>query len=210
MKKIHIAALTVLILSLLCSCGINIGKKEETTTTTATQRVTYSFVYTTQAEETQSFNNITDAAEPQQSGQPEEPVAEPQSEATTTAVKTYYSDNPDNRYIAAVADRYGVDRSCLVAFIRANSSTPGANVLQFRGNRDSSGNLITTADELVYVYDVFDNGTFRKTNKDATDTEGYSGIPFANVAAKAEYKLTVEKILPDIEKYKTESKYRYD
>ena len=210
MKKITAVILTALLILTLCSCSVNIGKKEEATT----QTQVYTVPQTTQVQQTQSAEETVQATEAQTSYQPElqptQQAVPATEEQTTIAVKTYYSDNPNNKYIVAVADRYGVDKACLVAFIRTNSSVPGANVLQFKGNRDASGNLITTKDELVYVYDVLDDGTFRKTNREGTEIDGYSGIPFANIAAKATFKLTEEQIMPNIEKYKTDSRYRYD
>jgi len=126
------------------------------------------------------------------------PVAD---EPTTTAVKTYYTDNPNNKYIVTIADKYGVDKGCLVAFVRANSDTPGATVLQFKGNRDSAGNLITTSEDLLYVYDVQDSGTILKTNRDGTDVEGMPSL-----AGKAAFSLVEKYIMPDIEKFKRENR----
>ena len=218
MKKTLATALAIITLLSLCSCGINIGKKEEPTTEHTTTQP-FSFVYTTQPEVTQGVE-IETQTPAQQENTPTQADTPTNSapEATTQRITTFYTDNPSNRYIAAVADRYGVDRSCLVAFIRTDSSEPGANVLQFRGSKDQYGRLITTADELVYVYDVLDNGKFRKTNRDASDMEGYDNIPVASwlkdraaaAAAKAEYMLVEQQILPNIEKYKSDSRYRYE
>jgi len=112
-------------------------------------------------------------------------------------LETYYTDNPDNKYIVAVSDRFGVNKNCLVAFVRKNSGTPGATVLQFKGNRDSNGNLITTADELTYVYDVLDTGDIKKTNKDGSDTVGYTKI-----SGRAAYYLVENYIMPKIDEFK--------
>ena len=112
-------------------------------------------------------------------------------------LETYYTDNPDNKYIVAVSDRFGVNKSCLVAFVRRNSGTPGATVLQFKGNKDTNGNLITTSEELVYVYDVLDTGDIKKTNKDGSDTVGYTKI-----SGKAAYYLVDNYIMPRIDEFK--------
>ena len=73
--------------------------------------------------------------------------------------------------------------------------------MQFKGNRDSNGNLITTSDELIYVYDVQDNGTIQKTNRDGSDVEG---LP--QLAGKAMFTLVEKYIMPDIEKFKRENR----
>ena len=95
----------------------------------------------------------------------------------------------------------GVILALLCFFVRKNSKTPGATVLQFSGKRDSRGNLITTSDELLYVYDVQDNGTVTKTNRDGSDVEGMPGI-----AGKYAFELVEKYILPSIDKFKTENR----
>lgn len=205
-KTICVLLLFTLVLT-LCSCSMYGLDEQEASTTTAPNIVIVNDTTTATVENSTEASVVT----PSQSAQTNPATttrndnnANDNAQTTLDAqqesirnLETYYTDNPDNKYIRTVSDRFGVDRNCLVAFVRANSKTPGATVLQFRGNRDSNGNLITTADELVYVYDVLDSGEIKKTNKDGSDTLGYTQL-----AGKAAYLLVEKYIMPDIEKFK--------
>lgn len=117
-------------------------------------------------------------------------------------VVTYISENFDNKYICRVAEKYGSNKANLIAFIKKNSSTPGATVLEFSGQRDSNGNLITTSDELMYVCEVSDNGTIMRASKDGNNNDGYN-----KVAAKVAYSLGEKFLLPSIDEMRAERRY---
>lgn len=206
MKKSLSLIIAFAVLLTLCSCSMY-GLDEQEESTTAAPNIVIIQDTTAPAEAETGGELASDVPASQNSGVPATSSAAPENtapaanEPTTVAVKTYYTDDPNNPYIVKIADKYGVDRGCLVAFVRANSKTPGATVLQFKGNRDSYGNLITTSDELIYVYDVQDNGTIQKTNRDGSDVEG---LP--PVAGKAMFTLVEKYIMPDIEKFKRENR----
>lgn len=118
-------------------------------------------------------------------------------------VVTYYSENPNNRYICAVAQKYNVEKSCLVALIRTKAQHPGATVLQFSGKTDENGKLLTTKDELVYVYEVNDtNGTIKRASENPSANDGYS-----SAESKMVFMLTKQYILPELERVKKENVY---
>ena len=56
--------------------------------------------------------------------------------------EVYFSDNPNNKYIVRVVDKYGVDPSNLVALVKVNATFPSAMVLEFSGKRDANGELL--------------------------------------------------------------------
>lgn len=115
---------------------------------------------------------------------------------------TYYSENPNNKYISAVVSKYGVDASTLVALIKTNSSVPGATVLQFSGEKDSNGNLIKTKETLKYVYDVRDSGDIMKASGKKNDNDGYS-----YVESYVNYNLAVKYIIPQLDEMKKKRTY---
>lgn len=118
-------------------------------------------------------------------------------------VVTYYSENPDNKYICAVADKYGVDKSRLIALIRTNAQNPGATVLEFSGKTDSDGQLVKDGNELKAVYEVTDSdGTIRKATGKMSGNDGYN---FAQ--SLATFQLTKEFIIPQLDQMKEERTY---
>lgn len=208
MKRYVSIILLFAVVLTLCSCSIYGLDEQQESTTQAPQIVIIQDTTAPVTDAQQPDGNVqTQPQQPAttQSAQQTQPqqnnASAPAQEETTIAVKTYYTDDPNNNYIVTVANKYGVDKGCLVAFVRKNSKTPGATVLQFSGKRDSRGNLITTSDELLYVYDVQDNGTVTKTNRDGSDVEGMPGI-----AGKYTFELVEKYILPSIDKFKTENR----
>lgn len=117
-------------------------------------------------------------------------------------VITYISENPDNVYICRVAEQYGSDKANLIAFIKTNASIPGATVLEFSGKKDSNGNLIVTAEELRYVYDVSDGKAIKRASSDGKNNDGYNKI-----VAKAAFALGEKFLVPSIDKMRAERRY---
>lgn len=191
MKKT--VAVIFAVMFLLCSfasCKKNNAEVNNTQTSESSS-------YTVSSSEATQDNEILPTAEPTETKAPLK--TEP---ANDGKVVTYISENPNNIYICRVAEKYGSDKANLIAFIKKNSSTPGATVLEFSGKTDSNGNLITTADELVYVYEISDNGTNRRASKDGNNNDNYN-----KVAAKVAYSLGEKFLLPSIDEMRAERKY---
>ena len=106
------------------------------------------------------------------------------------------------KWYKAVVNKYGADPSCLVALIRTNTDTPGATVLQFNGEKDSSGNLIKTEDTPKYVYDVRDSGAIKKASVKKTDNDGYN-----YAESYVNYKLAIKYIIPQLDEMKKARTY---
>lgn len=191
MKKT--VAVIFAVMFLLCSfasCKKNNAEVNNTQTSESSS-------YTVSSSEATQDNEILPTAESTETKTPLK--TEP---ANDGKVVTYISENPNNKYICRVAEKYGSDKANLIAFIKKNSSTPGATVLEFSGKTDSNGNLITTADELVYVYEISDNGTNRRASKDGNNNDNYN-----KVAAKVAYSLGEKFLLPSIDEMRAERKY---
>ncbi|MDE5994600.1 MAG: hypothetical protein K2G60_03705, partial [Oscillospiraceae bacterium] len=185
----------VLLICTLASCGKN-GADVSNTQPSAS----YSYTDTSSDASTQGDNT----SQPDNSNT--KPTASQAPSETETKkenkVVTYISENPDNVYICRVADKYGSDKANLMAFIKVNSSTPGATVLEFSGKRDSNGNLVVTAEELKYVYEVSDNGTMRRASSDGKNNDGYNKL-----IAKTVVKIAEKYLIPSIDEMREKRRY---
>ncbi len=116
---------------------------------------------------------------------------------------TYFSDNPNNKYICAVAGKYNVDKSTLVALVKVNAEFPGATVLQFSGKKDANGELLMTKDELKYVYNVDDeSGKITRAAKKSSENDGVNFIE-----SSATFLLTEKYIIPELYNLKENKRY---
>lgn len=207
MKKTAIILSFVLLLTFFASCKKE-DKKENvsTTTTTAASELTENYITTQPVTQQQTVLQSTKKSETQPATNAPQTVNNTVSEQTNTSreekVITYISENPDNYYIKKVAEKYGSDKANLIAFIKTNSSAPGATVLEFSGARDSNGNLITTAEELKYVYDVLDSGAIKRASADGKNNDGYS-----SVSAKVAIMLAEKYFIPSIPEMRENRRY---
>lgn len=118
-------------------------------------------------------------------------------------VVTYISENPNNKYICLVAEKYGSNKACLIAFVKRDNSSPlGATVLEFSGVTNSNGKIIFSADELIYVYDVLESGSIKCASKNGNRNDGYDRI-----TAKVAYELGRKYLLPSIGEMRAERRY---
>ena len=92
---------------------------------------------------------------------------------STTLGKTgemAFSDSPDNRYINAVATKYGVDSTRLVALYTVPENDANI-VLEFDGTTDASGKLIRNDNTLVAIYSIDKALTSKRASKDSSKNE---------------------------------------
>ncbi len=200
MNKIVKYIALVLSLVILLSCFTACGNKEENITTITEDNSTADIPVT--EDSTKKPENLSDvnvdnleegstlvnnSSEKNDSivneEKPQEPSQKPdknegnsiEEELKTTEVITYYSDNPNNKYIKMVAKKYGVDKSNLVALIKVNATYPGATVLEFTGDRDEDGKLIFSKKTLVAMYDISDvDGTVKCAHRNPSMNDGYT------------------------------------
>ena len=87
---------------------------------------------------------------------------EPPTESTTTPHPSIsvektgemaFSDQPDNRYISAIASKYGVDAKKLVALYTVPENDSNI-VLEFDGTENADGSLVRNKSTLVAIYSI--------------------------------------------------------
>lgn len=105
----------------------------------------------------------------------------PQTTSAQTAGETYaktgemaFSDSPDNKYIKAVVQKYGVDAENLVALYTVPDND-GNIVLQFDGTKDENGKLIRNEDTLVSIFSVDKNLTSKCASENKSLNEYSTG-----------------------------------
>ncbi|MGN0539054.1 MAG: hypothetical protein ACI4KI_04290 [Candidatus Fimenecus sp.] len=160
----------------------------------------------TVSSEPSSVNSSTQIAEnttkPSSTAQPTTTLSALENVQNSDVV-TYYSENPNNRYICIVANQYGVDKSNLVALIRTQAQNPGATVLEFSGKKDANGQLIKNKNELKSVFEISDSdGTIRKATGKMSGNVGYN-----YAESLAAFELTKEFIIPQLDQMKEERTY---
>lgn len=218
MRKISLILCLLLVLSVFAGCKKNSADDVTTTTEKSQQIVTTT---KTDISETVTSSEIQSTTSEKTTGKKEDAVSkentsesETQSITETTTmsvleklenseVVTYYSENPNNKYICVVAEKYGADKSTLVALIRTKAQNPGATVLQFSGKTDENGELIKTKNELKYVYEVNDSdNTIKRAAEISSENDGYSASESRTI-----FMLTKQFIVPELEKLKEEHTY---
>ncbi|MBR4890657.1 MAG: hypothetical protein IKU15_05150 [Clostridia bacterium] len=87
--------------------------------------------------------------------------------------EVYFTDNPENKYITAIADKYGSKKENLIALVKVNAEFPSVYVLEFSGKKDANGELVMTYDELRYMYEINESkNTIIKASKNGLDNDG--------------------------------------
>jgi hypothetical protein len=100
-------------------------------------------------------------------------VPAPDPQESTTLGKTgemAFSDDPANRYISAVATKYGVDGTRLVALYTVPENDANI-VLEFDGTTDSNGKLIRNDQTLVAIYSIDKALNSKRASKDSSKNE---------------------------------------
>jgi hypothetical protein len=125
------------------------------------------------------------------------------SKLENSQAEVYFSDNPNNKGIAAISQRYGVASENLVALIKVNAEFPTITVLEFSGARDANGELVMTYNELVNVYEI--NETTGKVVKASKSGMGNDGLSF--IEAKVYIALAKEYFIPELPNLKANKRY---
>lgn len=117
--------------------------------------------------------------------------------------ETFFSDNPNNKYIVAVSEKYGVKKENLVALIKVNAEFPTANVLEFSGKTDENGELVMTYAELINVYNIDEsNNSITKASKNLKNNDGLNYLE-----AKIIVTLVKEYFIPELPNLKANKRY---
>ena len=108
--------------------------------------------------------------------------------------EVYFTDNPENKYIIAIADKYGSKKENLIALVKVNAEFPSVYVLEFSGKRDSNGELLMSYDELKCVYEINESkNTIVKASKNGLNNDGVNFVE-----AKILITLTKEYFIPEL------------
>ncbi len=125
------------------------------------------------------------------------------SKLENSQAEVYYSDNPNNKSIVAISQRYGVPKENLVALIKVNAEFPTVTILEFSGARDGNGELIMTYDEFVNIYEIDEmDGSIVKASKNGMNNDGVSYIE-----AKVYVALAKEYFIPELPNLKANKRY---
>lgn len=115
----------------------------------------------------------------------------------------YFSDNPNNKNIVTISQRYGVPKENLVALIKVNAEFPTVTVLEFSGDRDANGELIMTYEKFKSLYEINETtGKIVKASKNGMDNDGLSFIE-----AKVYIALAKEYFIPELPNLKANMRY---
>ncbi len=130
------------------------------------------------------------------------PIMEPDTvpsavapQESTTMGKTgemAFSDDPNNRYISAVATKYGLDSNKLVALYTVPENDSNI-VLEFDGSKDSNGKLIRTDKTLVAIYSIDMALNSKCASKDTKKNE----YPYGEMMVM--FMTTTKYIMPEFE-----------
>lgn len=157
----------------------------------ATDAPVYETVYdepATQAIQETITNNVTVA--------PPAPVPSATTvQESTTMGKTgemAFSDDPNNKYISAVAAKYGVSAEKLVALYTVPDNDSNI-VLEFDGTKDGNGKLIRNEDTLVAIYSIDLALNSKCASKDSSKNE----YPYGEMMVM--FMTTTKYIMPEFE-----------
>ncbi len=116
-------------------------------------------------------------------------------EESTTMGKTgdmAFTDDPNNRYISAVATKYSLNSSNLVALYTVPENDANI-VLEFDGSKDSNGKLIRTDKTLVAIYSIDRALNSKCASKDSKKNE----YPYGEMMVM--FMTTTKYIMPEFE-----------
>jgi len=100
-------------------------------------------------------NDETVTTDSQPATAPTETTTEPVSSSSKqSGEKMVFSSDPNNAFIMAVVNKYGVNASNLVAYYASSQTTNANLVYEFNGTVGSNGRPVRTIDTLVNIYTV--------------------------------------------------------
>ena len=117
--------------------------------------------------------------------------------------EVYFTDNPNNKYIVAIANKYGAKKENLVALIKVNAEIPSAMVFEFSGKKDENGELVMTYDEFKYFYNIDESNN--KTIRVSKNGVGNDGVNF--VEAQVYLMIAREYLIPELPNLKANKRY---
>ena len=197
----------ILVISILL-VGCSENKTEDNTTTTSTTEIKLeesSNTETTthnQTETQTTVNNTTTTTTKKH--QSNSLISDENIEKIENSnAEVFFTDNPDNKHIIAVSQKYGVKKENLVALIKVNAEFPSATVLEFSGKKDADGELVMTYAELQNVYDINEEtNVIIKASKSGLNNDGVNFVE-----SKIYIMLAKEYFIPELPNLKENKRY---
>lgn len=166
-KKFIFATLCIVFIFCLCSCGkqsdntttnnivpacslpLNTQEYTQAPTTTATQE---EITFEATVGETLPTTELATVPTPTEEQTESTTMPKPSISVEKTG-EMAFSDEADNRYISAIASKYGVDAKKLVALYTVPENDSNI-VLEFDGSENADGSLIRNKSTLVAIYSI--------------------------------------------------------
>lgn len=205
MKRKNRAIALIILLPLFAGCFFGCTKKpsgdDESTTAAPTAQQSDVFFETEEVSETLPPTTeikkepSTEKTAPSQSAAPtEKETAKEESTSSkyTRTGESVFSDDPDNKYISAVASKYNLDKSLLAA-VYTIPDADGNMVMEFDGTKDENGKLIRDENTLKAIYTVDKNLNSKRASKDAKLNE------YSSIESKTMFFTVTKYIIPKFE-----------
>lgn len=210
MNKIYRCAAGVFVMSLLFTAvlsGCKRGAKEiPSTSESKTQKAVFTegTAEPTQTEYFESvFSSESESTKPVTQKAPVTTKApttaffetQAESESSTKYERTgesVFTDDPSNKYIAAVAEKYNLNTSLLAA-VYTIPDADGNMVMEFDGTTDENGRLIRNADTLIAIYTVDKSLNSKRASNDSSKNE------YSLIEAKTMFFSVTKYIIPRFE-----------
>ena len=205
MKRKNRAIAIIILLPLIAGRFFGCTKKpsgdDESTTAAPTAQQSDVFFETEEVSETLPPTTeikkepSTEKTAPSQSAATTE--KEPAKEESTSSKYTrtgesVFSDDPDNKYISAVASKYNLDKSLLAA-VYTIPDADGNMVMEFDGTKDENGKLIRDENTLKAIYTVDKSLNSKRASKDAKLNE------YSSIESKTMFFTVTKYIIPKFE-----------
>lgn len=117
--------------------------------------------------------------------------------------EVFFTDNPDNEYITAISEKYGVKKENLVALIKVNAEYPTITLFEFSGKKDKNGELVMTYNEFKFLYKIYqEDNRIIKASKSGWKNDGVNFIE-----AKINIFLAKKYLIPELPSLKTNKPY---
>lgn len=211
MKKGLFSLSLILIFCLICA-GCSDRNDDENSTTTTTETTVETTAIPTETTEnptvnqthqttTDNYNTTTTTTQKSQSN----PLIsdEDLEKIENSNAEVYFTDNPNNKYIVAIANKYGAKKENLVALIKVNAEFPSAMVFEFSGKKDENGELVMTYDEFKYFYNIDESkNEIIRVSKNGI---GNDGVSF--VEAQVYLMIAREYLIPELPNLKANKRY---
>lgn len=220
MKKYFLLIISLLcVVIMLCSCASEQDENSESTTDTSQYVLQSDTVQTIDGTQSAAItpssslpvtDNVTnqgeipsEATENNVTTAPVQSITEAPTQVKTTLPDTTkkelkktgemaFSDSADNKYLAAVVQKYGVSSKNLAAIYTVPDNN-GNLVLEFDGTTDADGKLIRNSDTLIAIYTVDKQLNCKRASEDSSLNEYSYG------EMKVMFITTTKHIMPEFE-----------